>query len=447
MRSGDSSFFTELVLQVLRDTDPVKLVRSSVKRRGDLLEVRDILKGEILTYRLSRFRRVVILGGGKASGKMAKALEEILGKYLQAGVVNILPQQKFSSSRLRFFHSGHPYTTAGTIKGMKEMLKLAGNPTKDDLFIIAISGGGSAMMELPADGITLRDSVKLTKLLLESGADIHEINSVRKHISQVKGGLLAKRLYPATIISLIISDVVGNQLDAIASGPTAPDNSTFKDAKNCLVRYGIWNIIPSSVRERIEKGVRGQLEENPKHGDIWFENVKNVVIGSNSLALNSARKFLLRHGFQVNVITDRLTGEAGVEGSRFALMLKQTKVSDSKRIAMIAGGETTVTIKGKHGKGGRNQEFVLASSINLEGSSGLSVISFATDGVDGPTEAAGALADSLTVRKAKEMGIDARNYLLMHDSFSFFKKVGGLIITGPTGTNVNDVAIGVKVSD
>ncbi len=437
----NAELFVDTIKHVLRDTEPRRLIRKVVKRRGDTLTIND--SGKILSYNLSDFSRIMAIGAGKASGNMAIAIEEILDNRLDYGIVNIPHGQTFNSSKIEFIHAGHPIPDREGVRGVNEMFKLIGNVNDDDLFICLISGGASAMMEIPADNIPLEDIVKMTELLLASGADINEINCVRKHISAIKGGLLAARLYPATVISLILSDVVGNKIDTIASGPTSPDSSTFLDAKEILIKRNLWSETPSSIRRRIERGIRGEVAETPKPSDHIFHKVKNIIVGSNEIATEAAKNYLLSEGFKVHNFSSIITGEARLAGMHFASELIST--ANSKKFAIVGGGETTVTLGKAYGKGGRNQELALSVALNIQGLVNVSMISFATDGIDGTTDAAGAFVDGSTILRAKKAGINAEEYLLKHDSYNFFKKVGGLIITGVTGTNVNDVVIGVRL--
>lgn len=433
--------FEGLIDHILEASDPYNLVRNSVYLKNERL----IVKEGKLSYDLSRFDRILVIGGGKASGRMALALDDLLGDRIYGGVVNIGKDQKFASSRIKFFHAGHPLPNSGSVKGVKEMLKLIGSPDKKDLIICLFSGGGSAMMELPASGISLSDIKRINELLLSSGADINEINKVRKHISQVKGGQLAERLYPANILSLIISDVVGDKIDVIASGPTSPDSSTFSDAMEVLVRRKIISQVPPSIIERIKEGVQGRIKETPKPGDKVFSVVKNVIIASNKTAISAAKAYLTSEGFRVKVQRAPLVGEAKDAGYHFAKKLITIAEKHQNKLALIAGGETTVKLFENSGSGGRNQEFALSAAIRLKKSKNLAMVSLATDGIDGPTDAAGAYADSSTIKKADKIGINAELYLRRHDSYNFFKRAGGLIITGMTGTNLNDIAAGIRL--
>jgi len=437
----NAELFIEMIKHIIKDTEPARLIKKVVKRKRDILTINAY--GKILNYNLSDYSRIIVIGAGKASGCMAIAIEEILEDRLDYGIVNVLHGQTFKSSKIEFIHAGHPIPDREGIRGVKEMFKLIGDVNENDLFICLLSGGASAMMEIPADNISLEDNVKMTKLLLASGADINEINCVRKHVSAIKGGLLAARLYPATVISLILSDVVGNKIDTIASGPTSPDSSTFFDAKDVLIKRNLWAETPSSIRRRIERGIRGEVVETPKPGDHIFHKVKNIIVGSNEIATEAAKKYLLSKGFTVHNFSSIIKGEARLMGMHFAKELINT--INSKKFAIVGGGETTVTLGKAYGKGGRNQELALSAALNIQGFHNLSMVSFATDGVDGPTDAAGAFVDGSTILKAKRAGINAEEYLLKHDSYNFFKEVGGLIMTGATGTNVNDVVVGIKL--
>jgi len=303
------------------------------------------------------------------------------------------------------------------------------------------------MTPLPADGISLEEKQQVTKLLLKSGASINEFNAVRKHISAFKGGLLAKYAYPARVLSLIISDVVGDRLDVISSGPTSPDTSTFQDAYQVLNRYGLWHQIPESVRRRIEAGLRGEVAETPKPGDRIFEKVHNLIIGSNRLACNLAVKTARELGLNSVILSSVVEGEARYVGTVYGSILVEESLEDNpieKPVAIVAGGETTVTVKGS-GVGGRNQELVLSASVKIQGLKSVALASIGTDGVDGLTDAAGAIADGKTIQRASEENLDPRECLDNNDSHRFFKKLGDLIFTGPTGVNLMDITVMVAL--
>ncbi|RKX97220.1 MAG: glycerate kinase, partial [Spirochaetes bacterium] len=304
-------------------------------------------------------------------------------------------------------------------------------------------GGGSALLPMPADGITLEEKQATTKVLLECGATIDEINSIRKHLSKIKGGGLMRLAYPANVISLILSDVVGDPLDIIASGPTVPDTSTFKDCMEIIKKYDIEKKIPYTVLKRIEKGLKGEIEETPKDGDPIFEKSENIIIGNNMKAVLAADKKARELGYNTLIISSMIEGETKEVAKVHGAIIKEVKRSGnpiSPPACILSGGETTVTIKGK-GKGGRNQEFVLACCIDIEGIDKVMILSGGTDGTDGPTDAAGAVGDGETVLRAKKIGLDADKYLNNNDSYHFFQKLDDLLITGPTNTNVMDLRI------
>lgn len=323
------------------------------------------------------------------------------------------------------------------------MLELAEGADEDDLVICLISGGGSAMMTLPREELTLEDKQMVTRLLLRSGADIAEMNTVRKHLSEFKGGWLAKKAQPATVLSLILSDVVGDPLDSIASGPTAPDPTTFRDAIDILEKYKLWNEVPSRVRDILKMGDDGHLPETPKPNDTAFNTVHNVIIGSNRMACLAAKTKLNKLGFNTNLLTSHLQGEAKEAGIFLASIANEILSSGNplpRPAAIVVGGETTVTVKG-NGIGGRNQELVLSAATKINGKKGLSIGSIGTDGIDGPTEAAGAIVDGKTLIRGTEMGLDYKKALSNNDSHTYLSALGDLVITGPTGSNVNDLAV------
>lgn len=329
------------------------------------------------------------------------------------------------------------------IKGTLRMLELAEQAGEDDLIICLVSGGGSSLMPLPRRDISLDSKRQITSALLKCGATITEINAVRKHISAFKGGWLARKCYPATVLSLVLSDVVGDALDSIASGPTVPDATTFNDAHKVLEKYGLWESAPVSIRNLLSDGEKGIIEETPKKRDEAFERVSNVVLGNNRCASVAVCEHLKSKGLNTVLLTSTLEGEAKHVGAVLASIAKEVLESGnpvSKPVAIIAGGETTVTVVGE-GVGGRNQELALSAALRLRGSHTITFASFSTDGVDGPTDAAGAIADGKTTERGEKLGLDAETYLARNDSYTYFSKIGDLIITGKTGTNVNDISL------
>jgi hydroxypyruvate reductase len=384
-------------------------------------------------------QNIYVVGAGKAGASMAKAAERVLGRRITAGLVNVKDGHVAKLRRIELNECGHPVPDERGVAGAARIAGIAAAAGKDDLVLCLISGGGSALLPWPAEGITLEEKQSVTKLLLACGANIHEINSVRKHISRIKGGQLARLASPATVESLLLSDVIGDDLDVIGSGPTAPDSSTFASAVAILEKFGILGRVPAPVRDRLQRGVRGEIEETPKPGDAIFSRVRNIVVGSAALALDAAARKAKELGYRPLVLASRIQGETR-EIARMHAAIAAEVVRDARPVrppaCIITGGETTVTIKGE-GLGGRNQEFVLAAAIDIAGLPDTVAFSAGTDGSDGPTDAAGAIADGATLRR----GPDARAYLDRNDSYHYFEKLRDLVITGPTNTNVMDVRL------
>ncbi len=384
-----------------------------------------------------------VLGGGKASGSMASALEDVLGKRITAGFVNVPHGDNHRTSIVKLMGASHPIPDESGVAGTRQMLALAEEAEENDLVILLISGGGSSLMPLPADDVSLQNKRELTDRLLKSGASITDINAVRKHLSGFKGGWLAKKAYPATILNLVLSDVIGDSLESIASGPTVPDSTTFADARRILLRYRLWDNVPLSIRNLILNGEKGVVPETPKEGDAAFEKVFSVILGNNRSATLAAIGHLRSEGLNPLLLTSTLEGEASKVGTVLATMAREVADSSDtfmKPAGLVAGGETVVTVGGK-GIGGRNQELALSAALKLQGVEGAVIASLNTDGVDGPTDAAGAIVDGKTLERAMRLDLNPEEYLARNDSHSFFSKLGDLIVTGPTGTNVNDISL------
>ncbi|HJW66070.1 MAG TPA: glycerate kinase [Candidatus Bathyarchaeia archaeon] len=413
-----------------------------------LLKLKVTLDGHTLhagtySFDLGKFRNVYVLGGGKASGSMASALEDVLGKRITAGFVNVPHGDSHKTRIIRLHDASHPIPDEAGVAGTRQMLVLAEEADEDDLVITLISGGGSSLMPMPREGISLQDKRELTDRLLKSGANISEFNVVRKHLSSFKGGWLAKKAYPATILNLILSDVVGDSLESIASGPTVPDSTTYADAHRILHKYGLWDNAPSSIRTLFLSGERGDVPENPKQGDAVFEKVYSVILGNSRSAALAAIEHIRFEGLNSLLLTSTLEGEARTVGTILSSIANEVAESSNpipKPAGLVAGGETVVTGRGK-GVGGRNQELALSAALKLQGVEGAVVASLNTDGVDGPTDAAGAIVDGKTVERAMRLDLNPEEYLARNDSHSFFSKLGDLIVTGPTGTNVNDISL------
>ena len=416
--------------------DPRRLVLRELSAEGG------VLTAGRFSGALDGYRRVVVVGGGKASAMMAAGVERVLGTWLDGGVV-IVPEYQRPFPRLRkvrFAKSTHPLPSEKGARAVREMLGFLSGVGAGDLVVVLVSGGGSALMPAPIAGVTLKELEVTTSLLLKAGAEIGEVNCVRKHLSEIAGGRLVEKTNGAKVLALLISDVVGDDLSSVASGLTVPDPTTFSDARLILANRGIWNRVPPSVRDAVQKGAGGSTAETPKPGDRAFRRVTNVLVGSNDVATGAASEALKARGYVVTRASS-VRGEARDVGKRLAALARTTP--GSGRWAAVWGGETTVTVRGD-GTGGRNQELALSAAIELRGTSGIMVASFGTDGVDGPTDAAGALADSSSFDRAKAMGLDPNALLENNDSHSFFRSLGDLVVTGPTGTNVNDVMLAIR---
>jgi hydroxypyruvate reductase len=387
----------------------------------------------------SRFRHVYIIGAGKAGASMAQAAERALGRLVTGGLVNVKYGHIAKLRRIELNECGHPVPDERGVAGAERIAEIAAIAGAGDLVLCLISGGASALLPLPAPPVTLAEKQDVTRLLLKCGADIHEINCVRKHLSAIKGGQLARLAWPARVEALLVSDVIGDNPDVIGSGPMAPDPSTFLEAAAVLDRYGIRERIPAAARIRIDRGVAGAIDETPKPGDKLFARVRNTVIGGNRLALAAAARHARELGFRTLVLSSSIAGETREIARMHAAIARE--VAESGRpvkppACIITGGETTVTLRGD-GLGGRNQEFVLAAALDIAGLDNVVVFSAGTDGTDGPTDAAGAIADGDTLGRKP----DARRYLDANDSYHYFEALGDLVITGPTNTNVADVRI------
>ncbi len=422
----------ELQQAALAAVEPAAAVRRHVRREGDVL----VVAGR--RYDLCDYERVFVTGGGKAAVPMTAAISDILGDRLTAGVVvtkyGHTATNQHPASSIQILEAGHPVPDENSMRGAQAVAACAARATEHDLVICLISGGGSALLTLPVPGLGLADLQALTDALLRSGATINEINAVRKHCSRIKGGNLAHLVAPACLVTLVLSDVVGDPLNVIASGPTVPDPTTVADAQAVLEKYGIR---PPSYPPHGGEVMR----ETPKPGDPAFERVQHVVVGSNRLAALAAVEKARQLGFNALLLSTYVEGEAREVAKVAAALAKEARVHGDPLFppaCLVWGGETTVTIRGE-GKGGRNQELALAAALALGGWPGVLVMALATDGTDGPTAAAGAIVTGETVARARALGLDPGAALEANDSYPFFDALGDLIRTGPTGTNVNDL--------
>jgi hydroxypyruvate reductase len=382
------------------------------------------------------WRHVFVFGCGKAGGAMAAALERALGQRITEGLVVVKDGYTVPTRRIVLREAGHPVPDARGQAAAEATLHRVRVAGADDLVVFLVSGGGSALTPAPVPPITLAEKQETTRLLLGAGATINELNAVRKHLSLFKGGQFARAAAPARLIALILSDVIGDPLDVIASGPTAPDPTTFADALTVLQERGVAYLVPTAVLARLEAGARGEVEETPKAGDAAFERVTNLVIGNNALVVDAAAAEAGRLGYRAEVLTHGLQGEARDVARELVARARALP----KHACLIAGGETTVRVQGK-GKGGRCQEFALAAALELSAADRLVVLAAGTDGTDGPTDAAGAIVDATTVARGERAGREARATLDDNDAYTFLSGAGDLLLTGPTNTNLLDVYV------
>jgi hydroxypyruvate reductase len=419
----------------LKAVDPVIAIQRNVQRRDDELMIAD------RHYDLKHYENIFIVGAGKAVAPMAKALEDLLEDRISDGVIVVKDGHGLPLERVKVCEGGHPVPNEGGVRGTEEILSLVKAAGERDLVICLISGGGSALLIAPPKNISLEDKQAATKLLLACGATIHELNTIRKHLSRCKGGRLAQAAHPATVISLILSDVVGDDLDVIGSGPTVPDSSSFQETENILKNYGVWNDLAPSIRDHIQKGLAGAIAETPKSGDAAFQRCSQILVGTNLQAMVAAAQEAGRLGYHPIILSAKVEGEAREVAKVQAAIAKEVVDSGnpvSPPACVLFGGETTVTLQGA-GKGGRNQEYALAAAQALEGYDHIVMLSGGTDGTDGPTDAAGAIADGSTITRARAKALNPGEFLKENDSYHFFKQLDDLVITGPTRTNVMDI--------
>lgn len=424
----------------LRAVDPHAAVARRLALRGEELVLK-IPGGAEHRYDCRRFERIVVVGAGKATARMSEAVEEILDGRVTKGVIVVKDGHASRSEAVEVVEASHPVPDARGQAGALKILSLLEELGENDLVISLISGGGSALLPAPAAGIRLDEKQELTGLLLGAGADIGEINAVRKHISAIKGGQLARAAAPATVINLMLSDVVGDHLDVIASGPAAPDPSTFGDARRVLERYDLRDRAPASIRDRLERGARGEVAETPGPGDECFARCRSVIIGSNLIALRACLRAARDRGLDALLLSSSVEGETRDIARMHAAMAREIRATGmpvAPPACLISGGETTVTLGGA-GKGGRNQEFALAAALDIAGAEGVAIFSGGTDGTDGPTDAAGAVALGDTAARARALGLDPAAALDDNDAYPLFDRLGDLVRIGPTGTNVMDV--------
>ncbi len=431
-----------IFLKGVSAVNPYQRLKAIASNDGNHLIIRE--EGAFdKVFDLKDFEKIYLLGTGKASCSMAQAIEEIFGTRIAKGLITTKYGHSLPLKFTEVIEAGHPLPDPKGMEGARKMKELLQTTGPKDLILFLVSGGGSALLTLPSEGISLEEKQEITQLLLDCGANIKEINTIRKHLSQIKGGWLARWAYPSTVITFILSDVVGDPVDTIASGPTAPDPSTFEEAWEIIEKYDLSEKVSSSIKNHLLQGREKKLEETPKPEDKIFKKVFHFTIGSNILALQSAKKEAEEFGFHSLILSSSIIGETCEVARLHGAIAREVVSTDHpipKPACILSGGETTVTLQG-NGLGGRNQEFCLAGSFEIEGLEKVVLLSGGTDGTDGPTDAAGAISDHTTLQRARGMGLDPKAYLRNNDSYHFFKQLGDLLITGPTRTNVMDVRI------
>ena len=421
----------------LAAADPRKCVSGVVNSEDSRIRIGNV------RFDLGRLSQIVVVGAGKATPAMAVTIEEILGDRITRGTINTKYGHSLPLSHIETVECGHPIPDANGVRGTEQMRSCLEKLDETALVLALFSGGGSALMPAPAAGITIGQKQETTQALLDCGATIDELNAVRKHLSTIKGGRMSRLAFPGTVYALVLSDVIGDPLDTVASGPTYPDPTSFADCVEITRRYGIHDNLPPSVRHHLEIGLRGEIPETPSPKDECFTRTTTQVIGNNSLAIQAARETAYQLGYRTMVLSTRLQGEAREAATVLASVAQEISAASQPicpPACVISGGETTVTVRGE-GKGGRNQELALAAAIALNGWPGITLLSGGTDGTDGPTDAAGAIVDGQTIERAKTQGLEAQSFLDRNDSYQFFSALDELVITGPTNTNVMDLQI------
>lgn len=438
--------FTLIYQEAIRAVSPFAAVENILKLDGNILQI--IQKNNVVEkYDLDSFENIYVVGAGKATAPMAKAVENMIKRKIE-GLVIVKYGYTEKLENISLIEAAHPVPDENGLIGAEKIAEILENATEHDLVISLISGGGSALMPLPPQKITLQDKQKTTDVLLKCGATIHEMNAIRKHLSLLKGGGAARLAYPAEVINIMISDVVGDDMDVIASGPFVPDSSTFAGALAIVDKYELQKDIPGSVIEYLKEGVDGKVAETPKATDLCFSKMKNIIAASNIISLQAAARKAVELGYNTTILSSMIEGEAEDVALVHSAIAKEVLLTENplkKPACILSGGEVTVTIKGK-GLGGRNMEFAMHSIKQVAGFKNVLLASIGTDGGDGPTDAAGAYVTDNSYALCREKSIDIEKYIEENDSYHLFEKSGHLIKTGPTNTNVMDIRI-VLVSD
>lgn len=437
MKINPKTDIKQIFLSGIESVLPDKLIKSQVRLSDNILSIQNY------SFYLPDFENIFVIGAGKATALMAKEIESILGNYISAGHIVVKYQHKCALNIIEITEAGHPLPDENGREAAQRILTIAKQAGSHDLVICLFSGGASALLADCPDEISLSDLITTNDLLIKIGASIQEINTVRKHISKLKGGQLAKAIYPAQTVSLILSDVIGDRLDVIASGPTYPDPTTFSEAYEILKKYELTEKVPLSVVQYLKRGIVGEIPETPKSDDSIFSEVYNIIIGNNKMALETAGHKAKELGYQAHVITDNLQGNIEETANFILSTIEIFKKKEHKTpVCLLFGGEPIVKVTGD-GLGGRNQHLALYLATKLENMPGITILCGGTDGTDGPTDAAGAIVDASTIQTAKEKNIFPMDYFKKSDAYHFFKQVGGHLITGSTKTNVMDMIIAI----
>ncbi|MFC1541149.1 glycerate kinase [Candidatus Latescibacterota bacterium] len=432
----------EIFSNAVKAADPYFCIKKSVILRDGENGGQSVIIGS-KEYPTSTFKNIYVVGGGKASARMGQALEEILGDRITGGWINTKDEHAVPLKHITVHECSHPVPDSRGVEGTEKIIDILSKADESTLVICLLSGGGSALMPAPAEGITIEEKQEVTKLLLSAGADIGELNAIRKHLSSLKGGGMARFAAPAALHVLILSDVIGDRLDTIASGPAVSDSSTFSDCFDICTKYGVTDLLPPGVLERFKRGVNGEIPETAKPGDEFLTLTENTLIGNNVMSVNAARTTAESMGFNTIVLSTFFRGEASELGTFFASIASEILMTGNPvktPVCIIGGGETTVTVRGK-GMGGRNQEMALSAAFGISGLRDVVFLSGGTDGTDGPTDAAGGIVDGNTINIGKEQELNYNEFMGNNDSYHYLKATGDLLITGPTGTNVMDIQI------
>jgi glycerate 2-kinase len=436
----------------MKYVDPHFIIKRTSRLKGSTLLLRDIVYNNILELDLNDFNSIYLVGAGKATAGMAEALYSILNGRISAGAINVPYHTDVQIDKILVTEANHPAPDEAGVSGTKKIIDILRKTMESDLVIVLLSGGASALMPLPSDGITVGDKQRIISEMMSAGASIDEINVVRKHLSKIKGGqLLSFVKTGCTVISLILSDVIGDKIETIASGPTTPDSSTFRDAEIILKKYNIWGEKKNSAAKQvIVKGINGIIKETPKPGDPVFGKVHNLLIGNNAVICQKAKMYLKKRGLRTVNLGSSFDGEAGEFGCLLARLAAEIG-RPSKPFAYILGGETTVKLNNQtnnNGLGGRNQEAILTAALKskFHPKEDVTILSMGTDGIDGRSDAAGGFATPKTVSMLREKEKQMKKYLDNHDSYNGLRKLKSLIMTGRTGTNVNDISIICRLS-